>query len=102
MKFYSELIYDDKYIKTKIRTFSNAINTLFSGDETPKERVECVCISCVSIDSVLNIKNKYHSQVYLEQCKCKMKKKEVKSFIDYEVVLTQIMKVIWVINDDHR
>ena len=32
VKFYSEPIYDDKYIKTKVKTFSSAINTLFSGD----------------------------------------------------------------------
>ena len=32
VKFYSEHIYDDKYIKTKVKTFSSAINTLFSGD----------------------------------------------------------------------
>ena len=32
VKFYSEPIYDDKYIKTKVKTFSNVINTLFSGD----------------------------------------------------------------------
>ena len=37
VKFYSEPIYDDKYIKTKVKTFSSAINTLFSGDEIPKE-----------------------------------------------------------------
>ena len=37
VKFYSQPIYDDKYIKTKVKTFSNMIKTLFSGDETPKE-----------------------------------------------------------------
>ena len=85
VKFYSEPIYDDKYIKAKVKTFSNVINTLFSGDEIRKERVEYVCISCIAIDSVLKIKHKYHPQVYLEQYKYKMKKKELKSFIDYEV-----------------
>ena len=56
VKFYSQPIYDDKYIKTKVKTFSEVINTLFSGDEIPKEGVEYVCISCISIDSVLKIK----------------------------------------------
>ena len=75
VKFYSEPIYDDKYIKTKAKTFSNVINTLFSGDEIPKERIEYACIACISIDSVLKVdKSKYHPQVYLEQCKYKMKK----------------------------
>ena len=30
---------------------------------------------------------KYHPQVYLEQCKYKVMKKELKNFIDYEVDL---------------
>ena len=37
VKFYSEPTYDDKYIKTNVKTFSNVINTLFSGDEIKKE-----------------------------------------------------------------
>ena len=30
IKFHSQSIYDDKYIKTKVKTFNNSINTLFS------------------------------------------------------------------------
>ena len=87
VKLYSEPIYDDKYIKTKVKTFSSVINTLFSGDEIPKERVEYVCITCISIDSVLRADKKNYPQVYLEQCKYKIKKKELKNFFDYEVEL---------------
>ena len=85
VKFYSEAIYNDKYIKTKVKTFSSVINTLFSRDKIPKEKVEYVCISCISIDSVLRVDKKNYRQVYLEECKYKMKKRELKSFIDYEV-----------------
>ena len=75
IKFYIEPIYDDKYIKTKVKTFSNVIITLLSGDDIPKERAEYVCISCISVDSVLRVDQKNYLQVYLEQCKYKMKKK---------------------------
>ena len=85
VKFFSEPIYEDKYIKTKVNTFSSKINTLFSGDDILKERVQYTCISCISIDSVLRVNKKNYPQVYLEQCKYKMKKRELKSFIDYEV-----------------
>ena len=44
VKFHSQSIYDDKYIKTKVKTFNNTINTLFSGDEIPKERNHYVSI----------------------------------------------------------
>ena len=55
VKLYSEPIYEDKYIKTKVKTFSSVINTLFSGNEIPIERVQYTCISCISIDSVLRV-----------------------------------------------
>ena len=58
VKFYSEPIYDDKYIKTKVKAFSNVINTLFSGNAIPKERVEYACIACLSVDSVLKVDKK--------------------------------------------
>ena len=33
VKFYSETIYDDSYIKTKVKTFSDMIKTLFDGGD---------------------------------------------------------------------
>ena len=88
VKFYSEPIYDDSYIKTKVKTFSDIIKTLFSGDEIPNERVEYACIACIRIDSVLKVHKKSYPQVYLGQCKYKIKKREPKNFIDdYEIDL---------------
>ena len=81
----SEPIYDDSYIKTKVKTFSEVIKTLFGGNEIPKEIVEYACIPCISIDSLVKIDRKYYPQVYLEQCKYKVKKREMKSLIDYEI-----------------
>ena len=37
VEFYSEPIYDDSYIKSKVKTFSDMIKTLFHGDEIPKK-----------------------------------------------------------------
>ena len=78
VKFHSQLIYDEKYIY-------NTINTLFSGDEIPEERIHYVCISAFCIDSVLRKDKKNYPQVYLQQCKYKIKKRELVSFIDDEV-----------------
>ena len=39
VKLYSEPIYDDSYIESKVKTFSDVIKTLFEGDKIPKERV---------------------------------------------------------------
>ena len=87
VRFYGEPIYDDKYIKTKVKTFSSVINTLFTGVEIPKERIHYVYIPAISIDSVLKVDKKNYPQVYLEQCKYKMKKRELVNIIDDEVDL---------------
>ena len=87
IKLSSELISDDQYIKSKGKTFSNIIKTLFDGNEIPKERIEYVCIPYIRVDSVLKINKKWYPQVSSEQCKYETKKREMKSFIDYEIDL---------------
>ena len=69
VKLHSQPVYDEKYIKTKVKTFNSMINTLFLGDEIPKERIHYVCIPAVCIDSILRVDKKNYLQVYLEQCK---------------------------------
>ena len=58
VKFHSEPIYDDSYIKTKVKTFSDMIKTLFDENEIPYERVEYACFACISVDSVLKVDKK--------------------------------------------
>ena len=75
VKFHSQPIHDDKYINTKVKTFRETINTLFSNNKVPKERSHFICIAAVCVDSVLKIEGKNHLPVYLEQCKYKEKQK---------------------------
>ena len=49
-----------------------------------------ICTACISIDSVVKIEKKNYRQVYLEECKNKMKKKKMyaeSAFIDLELAL---------------
>ena len=39
IKFHSQTIYENKYIKTKVKAFSSMINTLFSGNDIPKNEI---------------------------------------------------------------
>ena len=87
VKLSSDSIYDGSYIKSKVKTFTEVIKTLFDGGEILQEKIEYTCLACISIDSALKIDRKYYPQVYLEQCKYKVKKREMKSFIDYEIDL---------------
>ena len=40
---------DDKYIKTKIKTFTNIIITNFHNKKMSKEKVSCKCLSMIMI-----------------------------------------------------
>ena len=50
------------------------IKANFLGKVMPKEKMYYTCIACITIDSVLRINKKNHPQVYLEECKYKVKK----------------------------
>ena len=64
------------------------INTLFSGNEISKQRNHYICIAAICIHSVLRIQKKNYPQVYLEQCKYKVKRRKPVNFIDAEVNLS--------------
>ena len=85
IKFHSVPVYDEKYIKAKVREFNGVIKTNFLGDEIPKENVHYTCIACITIDSNMRMEKKNYPQVYLEECKCKMKKTKMTKFINTEL-----------------
>ena len=78
-------VYDEKYIKAKLREFNGVIKTNFLGDEVPKENKHYTCIDCITLDSVMKMEEKNYSQVYLEECKCRMKKTKMTKFIEAEL-----------------
>ena len=88
IKLHSQPIYDDEYIKTKVKTFNVVINTHFSDNKIPKEGNHYICIAAICIGSILKVDKKNYSQVYLEQCKYKKKKRMMVDFIDAEVDLS--------------
>ena len=53
IKLSSDVIYEGRYIKTKVKIFSELIKTLFDGDKIPEEKIENLCVPCISFDSVL-------------------------------------------------
>ena len=85
IKFHSMSVYDEKYIKAKVREFNGVIKTNFLGDEIPKESMHYTCIACITIDSVMRMEKKNYPQVYLEECKYRMKKTKITKFIEAEL-----------------
>ena len=78
-------VYDEKYVKAKVREFNGVIKTNFLGDEIPKESMYYTCIACITNDSVMRMEKKNYPQVYLEECKYRMKKTKMTKFIEAEL-----------------
>ena len=74
-----------KYLKAKVREYAGEIRTNFLNNGTPKENMYYTCIACMTINSVMKINKKYYPQVYLEECKCKVKKIQMSRFINDEL-----------------
>ena len=55
IKFHSEPIYEQKYLKAKVREFDGAIKTNFLGNDVPKENNHYAFIACINIDSLMRI-----------------------------------------------
>ena len=50
------------------------IKTIFLGNDVPKENKHYAGTACITIDSVIRMAKKNYPQVYLEECKYKIKK----------------------------
>ena len=85
IKFHITPVYDEKYIKSKVREFNGVIQTNFLGDEVSKENKYCTCITCVTTDSVMRMEKKRYLQFYLEECKYRIKKTKMNKFIEAEL-----------------
>ena len=85
IKIHSEPIYKQKYLKAKVREFDGVIKANFLGNDMPKENMHYTCIACITIDSVMRIDKKNHPQVYLEECKYRVKKIQMSRFINTEL-----------------
>ena len=80
LKYFVSPVRDDKYTIAKLKIFKNINMTTFTNDTIPEENT---CISAIDIDSVLKIDKKSFPQVYLEQCKYKLKKRKCSRYIDH-------------------
>ena len=80
---------DDKYIKTKIKTYKDSITTNFynknGSKKIPEEKLPHKYLSIIILDSVLCAYEKYYPQIFLEECKYAEKYIKTKNYIDNEL-----------------
>ena len=80
---------DGKYIKTEIKTHEDNITTSFynkkESKKVPEEKIPHKCLSIIILDSVLYAYEKYHPQIFLEECKYVKQNIKAKNYIDKEL-----------------
>ena len=79
--FDREPVYNEKYIKTEIKSYEEKINTNFQSNKVPKKGSQYICLSVILIDSVFRTGKNYYPQVFLEECKYVVKVKKLAKYI---------------------
>ena len=82
-KIHSGPVYDGKYIKH----FKKLLTQLFQTIKLKKKRYSLRFCNAVNVEYVVKTDKKNYFQVYLEDCKCKIKKKNMIKFIEAELKL---------------
>ena len=75
-------VYDDRYIKTKIRPYSDKVYTNFHGLNVTEDNIECESFTVISIDFLFVYESKYHLQVYLDYCAYNIINKQRTDYLD--------------------
>ena len=57
--------YDKTYIKAKVRKFDGKIKTSLLGNKVPKENIYYTYIACITIDSVMKMRKKLFSFLFI-------------------------------------
>ena len=79
--FDSDPVYNDKYVKTKIKSSEGKIKINFHDDKVPKEGSQYICLSVILIGFVFRAGKNYYPQAFLEECKHVVKEKKIPKYI---------------------
>ena len=80
-EFDSKPVYNEKYLKTKIKSYNGKINRNFHNNKIPRKGCHCICLSVILIDSVYRKDKSYYPQVFFEECKYVVKQKKMSKSI---------------------
>ena len=68
-----------------MREFDRVIKTNLLGNGVPKEHMHYTCIASIIIYSFIKMEKKNYPQVYLEECKYKIRKIKMSKFSSTEL-----------------
>ena len=84
-EFDSEPVYNEKYLKAKIKSYNGKINTNFHNEKISKESPQFICLSVTLIDSGFRSAKNYYPQVFLEECKYAVEEKKITEYITDDI-----------------
>ena len=84
IEFDSQPIYgdNDKYIKTKTKSYGDKVKTNFQGKKVPMENVSYKRLSLIMLAFVIKISKKYYTQTLLEKSKYEIKNDKMENPIN--------------------
>ena len=86
----SEPVYNDKYIKTKIKIYNDKVYTNFQHNKIPKDNEYCACLSVILLDSIfVNSDKEYYPQIFWEECKHAIKDRKIADTITEDLKLSK-------------
>ena len=89
-EFNSEPVYNDRYIKTKIKIYNDRVYTNFQHNKMPKDNEYCPGLSVILLDSIfVNSNKEYYPQIFLEECKFAVKNIKIVSTINEVLELSE-------------
>ena len=84
-EFDSKPVYNEKYLKAKIKSYNGKINTNFHNNKIPKEGSQFIYLSVILIDSDFRTGKNYYPQVFLEKCKYIVKERRMPEYINDDI-----------------
>ena len=79
-------LYNDKYIKTKIKIYNDKVYTNFQHNKIPEDNKYCACLSVILLDSIfVNSNKEYYPQIFLEECKYAIKGRKIVNAINEDL-----------------
>ena len=83
-------MYNDKYIKTKVKIYNDKVCTNFQHNKIPKGNECCACLSVILLGSIfVNSNKEYYPQTFLEECKYAIKDRKIINKINEDIKLNE-------------
>ena len=83
--FDSGHVYNENYLKAKVKSDNGKINTNFYNNKILEKGSHCICLSTILIDFVSRTGENYYPQLFLEECKFVVKEKKILEYMTDDI-----------------